>query len=90
MRAGGNVADWKVVPLAHAGVDVFKSPEPDKVFLGNPSIITLPGSRILVSLDLKGPGVKGLRGIKGQSSISGHWVQGKVFVSTDKGMTWTC
>lgn len=90
MRTGGNVADWKVVPLAAGGIEVFKSPEPDKIFLGNPSIVTLPGSRIVISLDLKGPGVKGLRGIKGKSPTSGHWLQGKVFVSTDKGATWTC
>ena len=90
MRTGGNVAEWKVVPLAPDGVDVFKSPEPDKIFLGNPSIVTLPGSRIIISLDLKGPGVKGLRGMKGRSPTSGHWLQGKVFVSTDKGATWTC
>jgi len=88
MRTGGTVNDWKVVPLAPAAIDVFKSPDPATVLLGNPSVVALPGGRILVSLDLAGPGVKRLPGPKGRMASSGHWLQGKVLASADKGQTW--
>lgn len=87
MRTGGVPAEWKVIPLAPAA-DVFTSPDPEGVLLGHPSIVALPGGRILVSVDLSGPGVAHLHGLKGRDPRTGHWLHGKVLVSADKGKTW--
>jgi hypothetical protein len=88
MRTGGTPAEWKVIPIA-PGSDIFKSPDPENVSLSNPSIVALPGGRIVVSMDMTGPGAKHVPGTKGRDPLSGHWLLGKVFVTGDKGKTWT-
>jgi hypothetical protein len=88
MRTGGTPAEWKVIPIA-PGSDIFRSPDPDNVSLSNPSIVALPGGRIVVSMDMTGPGAKHVPGTKGRDPVSGHWLLGKVFVTGDKGKTWT-
>ncbi len=89
MRTGGVAADWKIIAISPALADVCRSPRPDQVWLGHPSLIALPGGRLVASLDLAGPGVKGLPGAKGRHPYSGHWMMGRILLSTDKGKTWT-
>ena len=87
MREGAAPDKWKIVPLASDPVIVYSSPDSDKVFLEHPSIAALPGGRIVVACDQEGPGVAKLSGPKGREQDSNHWLQGKIFVSKDKGKT---
>jgi len=89
VRSGLPADEWKIVPLADEAATVFSVPESAKVYLGSPTITCLPGGRIVVAVDQAGPGVAKLPGGKGQLYHSHHWVQGKIFVSQDKGQTWT-
>ncbi|MDI6775308.1 MAG: sialidase family protein [Verrucomicrobiota bacterium] len=88
MRTGGAPAEWKIVSLA-PGTEAHRSPDPKQVSLGEPSLVALPGGRLVACLDLSGPGVKHLPGAKGRHPVSGHWQLGRVLVSSDKGKTWT-
>lgn len=69
-------------------VRVHASAEHDQVRLGFPSVLPLPGGRILVAMDQLGPGVRQLPGAKGRLAQSNRSVQGKVFASADGGRTW--
>lgn len=69
---------------------VFSLPGADRVSLGHPSVLALPGGRILAAVDLLGPGVRDLTGTKGRYADTQHWMQGRVFASADEGQTWTC
>ena len=88
MRDGGAQDDWRVVPLAAESVTVFRSPDPERVSLANPSAMTLKSGRTIASVDLAGPGVKKIAGIKGRRYQSNHWVQGRMFVSDDACENW--
>jgi hypothetical protein len=80
--------DWKTVPLVPSPLKVYESPDPS-VNVSTPSILALPSGRILVAVDCFGPGVKHLPGAKGRLEHVNHWLQGKVFVSSDRGEHWT-
>lgn len=78
----------KVTPLAQDYIKIFESPNPESVFCYSPGIACLENGRLVVSLDLGGPGVKDLNGPKRVIEGGGWWF-GKVFTSDDDGATWT-
>ena len=73
--------------LAPDHVTVFESPYPDSVYAYSPGIARLPCGRLVVTIDLGGPGMaewpepKGIR--------YGKPVQGKIFTSDDGGVSWS-
>lgn len=69
---------------------VFALPGADRVYLGHPSVLALPGGRILAAVDLLGPGVRDLTGPKSRYADTQHWMQGRLFASADEGQTWVC
>jgi hypothetical protein len=89
MRELSSPENWKAGSIASEPIAVCKSPDARKITVGHPSIIALSSGRILVSFDYQGPGLGKLKGKKGKSNRTGHWVQGLISVSADKGKTWT-
>lgn len=75
-------------PLGQNRTVVFRS-EFDKVSVAHPSVVVLPKGRIVVSLDLTGPGVKGVPGKKGKDPLTSHYAQSRILISEDGGGTWT-
>ena len=55
-------SDWRVQPLAQTGVVVHRSPDPENIYLGTPSILALPSRRLIAACDHFGPGVDRLGG----------------------------
>ena len=88
MRSGGDPSIWRVTPLAADWRKVAESPDPDRVYLGTPSIEVLPGGRIVASHDFFGPGVADLPGPKGTRPHYNQTLQGEVLTSDDNGLTW--
>jgi len=74
-------------PLANDGVVVFESSDPARIFAYSPGIVRLDSGRLVVTLDLGGPGMVDWPAPKGIRY--GKPVQGKVFTSDDGGQTWT-
>lgn len=89
MRNDAQADEWKVAPLVPNLTEVLAATSASKIHLGSPSIAVMPGGRVVVSCDQYGPGVRALSGKKGKLRLSGHWVQGQILVSRDKGETWT-
>ncbi len=77
---------WKVEPLAQDFVTVYHSPDPQKIYCYSPGIARCPNGRLVATMDLGGPGVKDLPGVKGW--IGRYCCQGKIFTSDDGGATW--
>lgn len=73
--------------LANDYTTVYSSPDPENLYAYSPGLALLPSGRLIATIDLGGPGVKGLQGVKGRGEGS-IW-QGKVYTSDDKGETWT-
>ncbi len=71
--------------LANTFVKVYESPRPDKVFTYTPGICVLPGGRLLVTMDLGGPGVAEM---EESFPMENGAMLGKVFVSDDQGESW--
>ncbi|MFH0879687.1 MAG: exo-alpha-sialidase [Lentisphaerota bacterium] len=88
MRNGQSIADWKVAPLAADPVVVFNTRSLEKVFLSAPSLEMFPSGRLVVAVDQLGAEVKNLPGKKGKNPHFNHWIQGRIFVSSDQGKTW--
>ena len=59
------------------GVVITASPDPEKIFVGSPTIAILPDGSYLVTHDNGGPGAGALRG------------NASILSSRDKGATWT-
>lgn len=77
-----------VRPLADEYVAVYESPDPGRVFCYTPGLCRLDSGRLVATLDLGGPGVKDLPGIKADDcSERGSW-QGKILTSDDGGKSW--
>ncbi|MBP1991457.1 sialidase family protein [Paenibacillus eucommiae] len=77
-----------IQPLAQSFVKVYESPLPASVYCYSPGITRLSSGRLVVSLDLSGPGARELPG-PWQQIEAGFWWSGKVFTSDDRGSTWT-
>ena len=65
---------------------LYRSPTPESVYAGSPGICILPNGRMIATMDLIGPGVLELDGVKG--TIGKAQVKGKIFVSDDGGENW--
>ncbi len=86
-RTGGDKAAWKVVPLAQEFVKIYESPDPKRVYCYSPGLARCPNGRIVATMDVGGPGLKKLPGIK--KDDRGRPYRGKAFTSDDHGKTWT-
>ncbi len=76
----------RVRPLADKFVKIYESPNPKEVYCYSPGIARCPTGRLIATMDLGGPGVGKLPGIKRKH---GRWLwRGKVFSSDDHGKTW--
>jgi len=53
--------------------------------MGRPCLLALPSGRLIAAFDQYGPGVRGLPGAKGKFERLNRWLQGKIFISTDRG-----
>ena len=65
---------------------LFRSATPETVYAYSPGICVLPGGRLIATMDLGGPGVSELDGIKG--SVGTAQVKGKIFLSDNGGESW--
>ncbi|MBL9124083.1 MAG: hypothetical protein JNG90_10660 [Planctomycetaceae bacterium] len=75
-------------PLADDFVVVYESPDPGKVFCYTPGLCRLASGRLVATLDLGGPGVAALPGLKADvCTEKGSW-QGKILTSDDGGKSW--
>lgn len=88
MRELTSPENWKIGQIANEPTVVCTSPDARKVTVGHPSILALSSGRIIVALDYQGPGLGKLKGKKGKVERNGHWIQGRIMVSSDKGKTW--
>jgi hypothetical protein len=75
-------------PLAPEFVTVFESPDPARVFAYSPGIVRLEGGRLVATIDVGGPGVEHLPGVKWQRGDNGWSWQGRVYTSDDGGRAW--
>lgn len=78
----------KVPLLADDFVTVFASGDPANVYAYTPGIVRLQSGRLIATMDLGGPGVKGLSGPKGLRGEGPHQWQGRIFLSDDRGANW--
>lgn len=77
-------------PIANDYTTVFASPDPSGIYAFSPGIAVLPGGRLLVTMDVGGPGAEHIAGDRSllvtRFRRSGF---GKVFLSDDGGLSWT-
>lgn len=59
---------------------VFESDHPENVFCYSPCILKTFSGNLIVTLDLGGPGVEFLDGVKGSRDNGKKFGQGKVFI----------
>ena len=85
---GSTTMTRAVRPLADELVKVYESPAPKSVFTYSPGLARCPTGRLVATMDLGGPGVARLPGVKAQRA-AGRFCQGKIFTSDDRGRTWT-
>lgn len=75
--------------LAQGFTVVYESPSPTDVFCYTPGIARSAGGRLIATLDLGGEGVANFPGPKGSRAGGSRFGMGKVFVSDDRGATWS-
>lgn len=76
----------RIEALAHDCSVVVRSPSPQDIYTYSPGICALPDGRLIATMDMGGPGVPRLEGPKG--TREGQPLQGRVYVSDDRGATW--
>jgi len=85
----GAPAGRPVRPLAQACVEVYRSPDPKRIYCYSPGLARCPTGRLVATLDRRAVGGAKLDGpTYGRDGATGVW-QGKVFTSDDRGKTWT-
>ncbi len=72
--------------LAGILTELYRSPDPNRLYAYSPGICALPDGRLVATMDIGGPSVGELPGVKGW--IGKTAVQGKIFVSDDGGISW--
>jgi len=65
-------------------------PGQERIYFGRPSVLALPGGRILAAVDVMGPDVRNLQAPRSRYGDTNHWMQGRLFASADEGQTWIC
>ncbi len=65
---------------------LYRSEDPQNIYAYSPGVCILPDGRMIATMDQGGPGVASLKGVKG--AIGKTFVQGKIFVSDDRGESW--
>ena len=65
---------------------VYRSQRPKTLYAYSPGIMRLPSGRLIATMDVGGPGMQTMEGVK--CFRSGRWWQGKVFCSDDGGVNW--
>jgi len=88
MRGNITPGDWKAIPLAAESAAVFRSPDPEQLHVGQPSLAALQSGRLVAAFDLSGPGLRKTPGAKGRLEHFNRWLQGRVAISNDRGKTW--
>jgi len=79
--AGDAPEDWRIRPLANEGKILYKSQDPNGIFVFDPGIAVCPNGRIVACFGLGGPNNKNIEEV----SESGN---GFVYTSDDDGETW--
>jgi len=87
-RQGIPPADWKVVPLGSDPITICETNPDDRLQLGNPSVTVMPSGRTVVAVNQGGPGLRNLPGVKGRLTHYSRLLQGRLFVTNDRGKTW--
>ncbi len=77
---------FEVELLAQEFVVVYESPDPMRIYCYSPGLARCPNGRLVATMDLGGPGVRELSGVKGRKG--NYWAQGKIFVSDNGGRSW--
>jgi hypothetical protein len=79
---------YNIKPLAQDYKIVYQVPNPKNMACGTPAIVRLKNERLVVSVDTWGEGVQKVDGVKSIYPITGTAIQGKIFTSDDRGITW--
>ncbi len=77
----------RVTPLAAPCQVVYSSPDPVTIYPGSPGICRLDSGRLIMTYDLRGPGVADMPGVKCEQR-QGAFTFGNVLTSDDGGRTW--
>ena len=76
-----------ITPLANDFVQLFDSPDSQRIYSGCPGLARCESGRLVATYTVRGPGAAEIGGVKGQMP-NRAWVQGRVFVSDDHGLSW--
>ncbi len=76
-------------PLANDFVPLYRSPDPERLFVYSPGLVRLDSGRLVATLDIGGPGGADLPDPIFRCGETGCCRQGKVLTSDDRGETWT-
>ena len=74
-------------PLAQEHTVVFECPDDKRYSCYSPGIALLPSGRLITTLEIIGPDVKGIDGAVERARY-GSWHLGMIFTSDDRGETW--
>lgn len=71
----------RIQPLANEHVILYRSPDPENVYLYDPCIAVCPNGRLIGAFSLGGPGAKSLKSVQ-ENGVA------RIYTSDDVGVTW--
>lgn len=74
--------------LCQNEINVYQSPDPQRIFAYSPGITRLPTGRLIATMDIGGPGTRDLKGPKWQRPEPDWACVGCIYISDDGGKTW--
>ena len=74
-----------MIMLSQIEINVFESPDPERIYAYSPGITRLPSGRLIATMDLGGPGACDLQGEKWVKTEPDWDVQGRIYTSDDGG-----
>ncbi len=77
----GSLDEWSVRPLADDYYPLYRSPDPNGIYVYTPSLAKCPNGRIVATFELGGPKANTVAPLKGQG-------RGFVYTSDDRGLSW--